>query len=237
MLIAKQVNIPTSFMLASRAVEMGERIPLSGAQGGGKGKEGKVKYGGTIIRDFNPLQGGDMDSSRHVLLVNGGRGDAEKGDGGDGAEVTPAGKAGTWTDRRKVVAVTCAVSFLLFALAILGSIEVAELEGSAWSAIALPYSTVSPVSLGFTAVDRPQISSPGPIFKNLVNRNIPLPTNSWCENFFLGTSNVGAENKVFQVTPKPDPNPDPNPHPVLGLTHDMAALLLPGIDTCKLRHM
>lgn len=75
----------------------------------------------------------------------------------------------------------------------------APLEKGAWSSIASPFSTVSPLALGVLGVSRPATSSPGAIFKNLASRGIPLPTNSWCENFFLGGSNTGPENKVFQV--------------------------------------
>lgn len=105
---------------------------------------------------------------------------------------------GKWT-KPKIAAAGISLSFALFILFVLGSMEVENLEANAWSSIASPFSIVSPVSLGFIAVDRPAISSPGPIFKNLVSRQIPLPTNSWCENFFLGKSNTGPENKVFQV--------------------------------------
>jgi len=101
--------------------------------------------------------------------------------------------------KQRVAAVFFAMSFLLIALAVFGTVNLEAMEGGAWSSIAVPFSTVSPMSLGVRNVDRPQQSSPGPIFKNLVNRQIPLPTNSWCENFFLGQSNTGPDNKVFQV--------------------------------------
>jgi hypothetical protein len=70
---------------------------------------------------------------------------------------------------------------------------------AAWSSRAAPFSTVDPVSLGFIAMDRPDISKPGPIFGDLLDRKLPLPTNSWYENFLLGMRNDGQENKVFQV--------------------------------------
>ena len=72
-------------------------------------------------------------------------------------------------------------------------------EGAAWSAIAQPLSTVNPEYLGFIAIDRPKVSMPGPIFGNLLLKNVPLPTNSWCENFFLGDSNTESMNRVFQL--------------------------------------
>ena len=72
-------------------------------------------------------------------------------------------------------------------------------EGAAWSAIAQPLSFVDPESLGFIAIDRPQVSMPGPIFGDLLLKKVPLPTNSWCENFFLGDSNTESMNRVFQL--------------------------------------
>jgi len=103
------------------------------------------------------------------------------------------------TDKRKLSAVGLSVSFLFFALMMMSTKRLEDMEGGAWSSIAVPFSIVSPMALGVISVDRPLISSPGPIFKNLVSRQIPLPTNSWCENFFLGRSNTGTDNKVFQV--------------------------------------
>jgi hypothetical protein len=72
-------------------------------------------------------------------------------------------------------------------------------EGAAWSAIAQPLSLVDPESLGFIAIDRPEVSMPGAIFGDLLLANVPLPTNSWCENFFLGKSNTASMNRVFQL--------------------------------------
>ena len=72
-------------------------------------------------------------------------------------------------------------------------------EGAAWSAIAQPLSLIDPETLGFIAIDRPEISMPGPIFGDLLLKNVPLPTNSWCENFFLGNTNTASMNRVFQL--------------------------------------
>lgn len=182
----------------------GEKTPLG---------QGEVrKYGGTIVRDFSV----DMDSSRHVLLVHGGSAkplETETGSG-DWAQAEGGGKscgpcsslqaraASLWHDKRKLTALTLASSSLILMLLLLSPMALQnrqsknDLEESAWSSIAIPYSTVSPASLGFVVVDRPQSSSPGPAFRNLINRQIPLPTNSWCENFFLGNSNMGPDNKV-----------------------------------------
>jgi hypothetical protein len=60
-----------------------------------------------------------------------------------------------------------------------------------------PFSIVDPESLGFLAINRPNASMPGRIFDQLSEKHIPLPTNSWCENFFLGDSNDGVENRVY----------------------------------------
>ena len=74
------------------------------------------------------------------------------------------------------------------------------LYGAAWSSNALPFSYVDPHDAGFVYIDRPATSRPGEIFRNLRSIGAPLPTNSWCENFFLGASgNTDATNKVFQV--------------------------------------
>jgi hypothetical protein len=79
------------------------------------------------------------------------------------------------------------------------TIPVVPIEGAAWSAIAQPLSTLDPESLGFLAIDRPPISMPGLIFGELLNKNVPLPTNSWCENLFLGESNTESTNRVYQL--------------------------------------
>lgn len=73
------------------------------------------------------------------------------------------------------------------------------IEGAAWSAIAQPLSILDPESLGFLAIDRPPISMPGPIFGELLEKNVALPTNSWCENLFLGESTTESTNRVYQV--------------------------------------
>jgi hypothetical protein len=76
---------------------------------------------------------------------------------------------------------------------------VAPIEKAAWSAIAQPLSILNPESLGFLAIDRPPISMPGLIFGELLEKNVALPTNSWCENLFLGSSNTESTNRVYQV--------------------------------------
>lgn len=86
-------------------------------------------------------------------------------------------------------------SLLLYVNSINSNIN--PMEGQAWGSIAVPYSVVDPRDLGFLVADRTMESRPGPIFEDLMDT--PLPTNSWCENLFLGASNNGANNKVFQV--------------------------------------
>lgn len=73
-------------------------------------------------------------------------------------------------------------------------------EGAAWSAAAQPYSVVDPTSLGVISIDRSVLSKPGPIFDSILKKDptVPLPTNSWCENLFLG-STKGPTNKVYQL--------------------------------------
>jgi hypothetical protein len=76
---------------------------------------------------------------------------------------------------------------------------VLPIEKAAWSAIAQPLSILNPESLGFLAIDRPPISMPGLIFGELLEKNVALPTNSWCENLFLGSSTTESTNRVYQV--------------------------------------
>lgn len=103
------------------------------------------------------------------------------------------------------------ISFILLSLVILSSIfinlknstDLSPIEGGAWSSIAAPFSIVDPRDLGFLLANRPESSKPGPIFENFRKSDtkefVPLPTNSWCENFFLGLDNVQSQNKVFQL--------------------------------------
>jgi hypothetical protein len=71
---------------------------------------------------------------------------------------------------------------------------------AAWSSKAAPFSTVDPQSLNVTGIGRPSISMPSSIFNGLLKPGIPLPTNSWYENFLIGTPTVDPDGgKVFQV--------------------------------------
>lgn len=55
------------------------------------------------------------------------------------------------------------------------------------------------MDIGFIGIDRPLVSRPGAIFEKVSSKRIPLPTNSWLESLFLGETNVGPNNRVFQV--------------------------------------
>lgn len=55
------------------------------------------------------------------------------------------------------------------------------------------------MDLGVIGIDRPLVSRPGPIFDKVSSKRIPLPTNSWLESLFLGETNSGPNNRVFQV--------------------------------------
>lgn len=73
-------------------------------------------------------------------------------------------------------------------------------EGAAWSSKAAPLSTVNPADLGLNYAYRPSMYMPGASFVELItNRTIPLPTNSWYENFVIGQDNTVPETAVFQV--------------------------------------
>jgi hypothetical protein len=63
-----------------------------------------------------------------------------------------------------------------------------------------PWSTIDPRQLNIRAIERTESSKPGSVFGVWQNNDIPIPTNSWCENFFLGGGNYTDEtNKVFQL--------------------------------------
>eukprot|EP00599_Poterioochromonas_sp_BG-1_P009041 CAMPEP_0173139988 /NCGR_PEP_ID=MMETSP1105-20130129/4598_1 /TAXON_ID=2985 /ORGANISM="Ochromonas sp., Strain BG-1" /LENGTH=938 /DNA_ID=CAMNT_0014052849 /DNA_START=75 /DNA_END=2891 /DNA_ORIENTATION=+ len=94
----------------------------------------------------------------------------------------------------------CFFGFACSALLLLGQRNTNELtEGAAWSSKAAPFSTVDPTTLGVLSTERPWISRPGKVFGDLVNKDLPLPTNSWFQNFLLGSGNDEDGNKVFQV--------------------------------------
>lgn len=94
----------------------------------------------------------------------------------------------------------CFFGFACSALLLLGQRNANELtEGAAWSSKAAPFSTVDPTTLGVLGTERPWISRPGKVFGDLVDKDLPLPTNSWFQNFLLGSGNDEDGNKVFQV--------------------------------------
>lgn len=65
-----------------------------------------------------------------------------------------------------------------------------------WSSDSPPYSITDPRELGFLNLDRPAASMPGIILEQVSG---PLPTNSWCENLFIGQSNTAKSSSVFQI--------------------------------------
>ncbi|RYG64836.1 hypothetical protein EON64_13175 [archaeon] len=75
----------------------------------------------------------------------------------------------------------------------------ADMLGAAWSSKAAPLSITDPATLGIQPAYRPGDSQPGPAFRTLINRGIPLPTNSWYENLLIGPDNTVPESNVFQV--------------------------------------
>ena len=63
-----------------------------------------------------------------------------------------------------------------------------------------PYSTLDPRELGLSLALRPANSLPGTVFGVLQGANIPLPTNTWCENLLLGFGNYSdVANRAFQL--------------------------------------
>jgi hypothetical protein len=72
-------------------------------------------------------------------------------------------------------------------------------EGAAWKSEFAPYSVVDPRSIGFNSINRSFSSTPGHILKRMQDNRRPLPTNSWCENLFLGLTTTSKFNRVFQV--------------------------------------
>jgi len=62
-----------------------------------------------------------------------------------------------------------------------------------------PFSSLDPRSLGILEIDRAESSRPGRVFGDLRHMHIPLPTNSWCKNLFLGFTNESPNNNVFQL--------------------------------------
>ena len=74
-----------------------------------------------------------------------------------------------------------------------------SIMNTAWSSDMGPYSTADPRDVGFRGIARSDASKPGPIFQRMQNEKRPLPTNSWCENLFLGQTTTSKFNQVFQV--------------------------------------
>lgn len=62
-----------------------------------------------------------------------------------------------------------------------------------------PFSVEDPKSFGISYTSRSAASMPGEIFGSLLTRNVPIPTNMWCENLFFGARSDDESNKVFQI--------------------------------------
>ena len=109
----------------------------------------------------------------------------------------------TWKTKHnviRIVAVTCFGLATMLTIAILTSHRRLPIEGAAWTAIAQPYTVADPMDLGFKGINRFGIHKPGGIFDAILRKDptVPLPTNSWSENLFLGDTR-GPTNKVFQL--------------------------------------
>ena len=114
-----------------------------------------------------------------------------------------SGQDSTWKTKHNVVriaAVTCFGLAMLLTMAILTSHRRLPIEGAAWTAVAQPYTVANPMELGFKGINRFGIHQPGGIFDSILRKDptVPLPTNSWSENLFLGDTR-GPTNKVFQL--------------------------------------
>eukprot|EP00968_Pinguiococcus_pyrenoidosus_P016745 scaffold1627_cov238-Pinguiococcus_pyrenoidosus.AAC.11 len=81
----------------------------------------------------------------------------------------------------------------------------APIEGSAWPAMPDPFSTVSPMDLGFLQAKRTALTMPGQIFGDLrlgARAGHPLPTNTWYQNMLMhddGGRYNAAENKAYTI--------------------------------------
>lgn len=98
-----------------------------------------------------------------------------------------------------VVLGTFCAAMLTFMFLYPGLSSIYDIESAAWSSKAAPFSIVDPTTIGVIGIERPSISLPGKAFGNLVDKDIPLPTNTWFENFMLGPGDDENGNKVFQV--------------------------------------
>lgn len=104
-----------------------------------------------------------------------------------------------WTNLAYFALVFALLLFAAYKLSMPNEIKDMPIQKGAWSSQAAPFSTVNPADLNISVVDRPKSSSPGPIFAG-IDSTIPLPTNGWYENLFLGPpNNTLLENNVFQV--------------------------------------
>jgi hypothetical protein len=96
-----------------------------------------------------------------------------------------------------ILLIVCVSSFLFFWLQNGETVSpiVKSAGGGQKMPLIEPYSSMDPLELGLLPAIRYN-SKPGEIFANLYN--VPLPTNSWCQNLLLGAT-TSPENRVFQV--------------------------------------
>jgi hypothetical protein len=79
-----------------------------------------------------------------------------------------------------------------------------------------PFSYSNPTDHDFYPIDRAWDSMPGEVLSNVGAQHKTLPTNAWCENFFLG-SGTTENNHVYQIPYVVDtigPSPGIRTHPV-----------------------
>ena len=142
---------------------------------------------------YDPSSVADLESTMVHLNVDSGL---------DGDNVRRSGSGGPWKPAVRAGLLMCFLVSMACVMVLTTQRQryALPVEGAAWSAVAQPYSVVDPTSLGLHAIDRGVSSKPGPIFDSILKKDptVPLPTNSWCENLFLGSTR-GPTNKVYQL--------------------------------------
>jgi ABC-type transport system involved in multi-copper enzyme maturation permease subunit len=71
-----------------------------------------------------------------------------------------------------------------FALQSSNQLLLAELD---FNEAITPFSVIDPTTINVVEIKRGYLSKPSSIFGGLRDKNVPLPTNSWCENFLIGS--------------------------------------------------
>lgn len=106
-----------------------------------------------------------------------------------------------WRSFLSVFVILCLLVSTLYKLFSVWNIHVKDFDSETnFYEATIPFSTLSPVNLGVIQIERTESSKPSEVFGELRSTKLPLPTNSWCENFFLGQGYKTDEtNKVFQL--------------------------------------